>query len=368
MSHQKTIIVNAAALRSGGALSIYRQFIAHLHNHLSGHKWIIFVDPTVEQPSMEGVTFVSDLNHSWKHRIFWDFGGLKRWLKVHSISPDVIVSLQNTGCICGCRQVVYYHQPLPFYSRKWSFWKPTERIMWLYKNIYPWIVKSSLDVANTDVIVQIPFIKRAFVKRYNFNEDRVHVMFPDIERINVASIVPLKLDESYVHILYPATPLPYKEHYTLVEALRLLKQQNAEFVKNVRIHLTFSEGDFPELDRLLLLYELQDHFIMDGKMPHDKLLQLYKACQALLFPSSIETLGLPLLEAAAFGLPIIASDLDYAHEVLEEYDGVVFVHPLDFQQWADEIIHICLKQELYSPLIEKKSSWNDFFELILKEK
>lgn len=367
MSQKKCIIVNAAALRSSGALSIYHQFIAHLYDHLDGHRWIVFVDPSVIQPSLEGVTFVPDLNHSWRHRIFWDFGGLRHWLKVHNIFPDVVVSLQNTGCICGCRQVVYYHQSLPFYSRKWSFWKSTERIMWLYKNVYPWIVKKSLDVANTDVVVQIPFIKQAFAKRYNFNKERIHVMFPDIECINVTSIIPLELDERYIHVLYPATPLPYKEHFTLVEALNLLKKQHPELIKVMRIHLTFSEGDFPELNRRIFLYELQDQFVMDGKMSHEKLLQLYKACQGLLFPSTIETLGLPLLEAAAFGLPIVVSDLNYAHEVLGEYEGATFVQPLDYQQWADEIAHICLKPKSYSILAERNSSWNDFFRLVLGE-
>jgi len=39
-----------------------------------------------------------------------------------------------------------------------------------------------------------------------------------------------------------------------------------------------------------------------------------------LFPSYIETFGLPLIEAAAFGLPIGVANEAYAHEVLKGYN------------------------------------------------
>ncbi len=36
---------------------------------------------------------------------------------------------------------------------------------------------------------------------------------------------------------------------------------------------------------------------------------------ALIFPSKTESLGLPLIEAASAGLPIIASELDFVRDV-----------------------------------------------------
>lgn len=80
-SQNKIIIVNTSALRSSGALAVYHQFIAHLQCYVGSHRWIIFVDPSVEQPIIDGVTYISDGNHSWRHRIAWEHGGLKRWLK-----------------------------------------------------------------------------------------------------------------------------------------------------------------------------------------------------------------------------------------------------------------------------------------------
>ncbi|EXI74715.1 MAG TPA: glycosyltransferase family 1 protein [Candidatus Accumulibacter phosphatis] len=58
--------------------------------------------------------------------------------------------------------------------------------------------------------------------------------------------------------------------------------------------------------------------------------------QALLFPSFAEGYGMPLVEALALGLPVIASDLPAFREIgatVPEY-----VDPLDGRRWADLIV------------------------------
>lgn len=365
-SQKRTVIVNAFALRSSGALTIYRQFIAHLQYYVGGCYWIIFVDPSVEQPIISGVTYISDDNHSWRHRIAWEHGGLKKWLKQRGIVPDVIVSLQNTGSAIDCKQVIYYHQPLPFYPRKWNLFKDKERMMWLYKYIYPLFVSSTLN-AKTNVVVQIPFIKRGFCKKFKYAEDKVHILFPDVGKIETDKIVRANLPADLFHFIYPATPLPYKEHRTLVEAVRLLKQSAPEVFDKVRIHFTIPIGRYRYLEQLIADYSVNNQFVFEGVMSRDNLLSLYKSACGLLFPSTIETLGLPLLEAAAFGLPIVAADLDYAREVLNGYDGVTFANVNDYQKWTDLIIRICKGVSTFNPLIFSQSNWNKFFELINNE-
>ena len=360
---KKTIVVNATALRSGGGLTIYRQFISHLSTYIQGNRYYIFVNSIVEKPTIEGVTYICDENHSWLHRIAWEYGGLKKWLRAKGIRPDVIVSLQNTGAMTKCRQVIYYHQSLPFYPIKWSLWKHSERGMWLYKHVYPWFVRNTLN-RDTDVVVQIPFIKRAFLKKFNIEEGRVHVLFPDVEHFEVNDIKGVELDKSMVHLVYPASAVTYKEHDTIVEALNLLKKKKAEIIERVKVHFTIEKTDMPVLWKKINTYGLQEQFVWEGYMMHGDLLSLYKSSQGLLFPSIIETLGLPLLEATVFGLPIIAADLDYAHEVLKGYSGVSFIKEKDYQSWADEIASLCENQLRFLPLPYMESQWPKFFELI----
>ncbi len=58
--------------------------------------------------------------------------------------------------------------------------------------------------------------------------------------------------------------------------------------------------------------------------------------RALVFPSFAEGLGIPAMEAAVHGLPVIASDLPALREIAA--DGTVFLSPNDKQAWTQAIL------------------------------
>ena len=331
------IVVLASATRSSGALTIYKQYLSHLPNYIKDNKYYIFIDSSMPQPEIENVVYIHDSNHSYKHRMYMDKEGYLQEMKDRGVIPDVVFSLQNTGCVTNCKQVIYYHQPLPFYPQKWNPFKKAERIMFLYKYIYPFFVKRTLN-KDTEIIVQIPFIKKGFVKRFNYDFNKIHVAFPDVEKIDINGVVPYDFEKDGYNFVYPATAPAYKGHLTIAKALKRIKYKDEEIVDKIRIHLTIGQHDNKELYKYIKDHELSHCFVFHGMVPHNQLLSFYKGCKGLLYPSTVETLGLPLLEASTFGLPIVASDLDYAHEVTNGYDGVVFIHPQKYDEWADNII------------------------------
>lgn len=357
------IIVLATAVRTSGALTIYRQFIYNLPRYINNDRYYVFIDPSMDQPMIDGVKYINESNHSWIHRIWMDFFGQNKWLKDNNVSPDVIVSLQNCGIKTDRKQLIYYHQPLPFYKRKWNPFKKSELLLFCYKYIYPYFVKKTLN-KKTDIVVQIPYIKRGFIERFHWDEKKVHVLFPDLDDISSDNIKPIVFEDNFFHFIYPASAFKYKEHLTIVKALFLLKRKNPSIVDKIRFHLTIEISDFPILFRSIVSKGLIEQFIFEGKVNHDKLLSYYKSSTGFVFPSTIETLGLPLLEAASFGLPIITVDLDYAHEVLSEYEGAIYVKPYDYENWCNQIYFLCINENMYKPLKQNVSSWPSFFELI----
>lgn len=359
------IIVNTPALRSSGALSIYLQFINHLSFFVGNNRYYIFVDSSVAKPIIKGVTYIVDDDHSWSHRLYWDFLGLKKWLRKQNIVPDVVVSLQNTGVNIDCRQIIYYHQSLPFYNRKWNFFNKEERLLWIYKNIYPLFVSLSLT-GNTEIVVQVPYIKRNFIKKFHVQDDRVHVLFPDTEKIDEKMIQPYNFETNYYHFIYPAIPKSYKEHKTFCFVMDRLRKNNRDLYDRIKIHLTLNKGVYESFDSLINKLNLEGCFVFEGRIEHNRLLSMYKSATGLLYPSTIETIGLPLLEAASFGLPIIVSDLDYSREVLEDYKGVTYVASYDYDSWAEKIGKVCLENKKFASLQQKESSWERFFNLIDK--
>jgi glycosyltransferase involved in cell wall biosynthesis len=58
---------------------------------------------------------------------------------------------------------------------------------------------------------------------------------------------------------------------------------------------------------------------------------------ALIFPSRLETWGLPISEAKAMQKPLWVADVPYAHETVGTYENVVFFNPNNPQQLADTL-------------------------------
>ncbi len=67
-----------------------------------------------------------------------------------------------------------------------------------------------------------------------------------------------------------------------------------------------------------------------------ELADLLSGAEALLFPSFVEGFGLPALEAAQLGVPVICSDLKTFHENLEDY--ATFLDPNQPAPWVEELL------------------------------
>lgn len=66
-----------------------------------------------------------------------------------------------------------------------------------------------------------------------------------------------------------------------------------------------------------------------GNVPRDRLCGYYRAAELLVYPSLVETFGLPLLEAQWHGLPVIAPDLPYARETVRDAGLYYDPHSVD---------------------------------------
>jgi len=360
----KQIVVSATATRSSGTLTIYNQFLNHLPKHLEGKNYTIFVHPSMPQPKLDGVQYVAVHTEGQIQRIMFDWSGCKRELGRLSVRPDAVVSLQNTGvrCLRDYPQLVYYHLPFPFYDYKYDLTKKRELILELYKRIYPFFVTSSIT-PTTHMVAQIPLIAEGIKKKFRVTTSHVHTLFPDIDAIVSESVGKYELwSDELSHIVFPATAFRYKGHATIVEALSILKKRG---IDNVKVHFTITEGDYPELAQLVSDKDVMEQVEFMGVVSHDTLLRMLKSSIGLLFPSVIETLGLPLIEAASLGLPVMVADVRYAHEVIGDYEGTRFISPYNFHEWAEAIQWMINNKPAYREYKKAEgSSWDEFFRLI----
>lgn len=188
-----------------------------------------------------------------------------------------------------------------------------------------------------------------------------------MERIDVENVKSYAFKNDAYHFLCVVVgDVPrYKNLLTLIKAAEILKKNYKETDKPIKIHLTTTAKDACVWAAEVKKYGVEDIIQFDGKYKHDELLGVYKNTDALLFPSYIETLGLPLLEAAAFGLPVLAANVDYAHEVLRNYEGVRYIDVYDYEDWAKGIMSFGMNDKRYKPLPQdRESDWGRFFDLM----
>lgn len=183
------------------------------------------------------------------------------------------------------------------------------------------------------IIVQTNWIKDACARAANIALAKVEVVRPTI---NDADIIPCRdRDKCLGKLFYPASAIDYKNHMTLLEAMRIIKELGT--MPELSLSLTLS-GNAPLVERLrgfVAEHQLSVEFL--GTLPRSEVMRLY-AERTLIFPSYIESFGLPLLEARLSNAPIIASDCPFSREILEGYADALFFDPFNAQSCADAIM------------------------------
>jgi len=148
--------------------------------------------------------------------------------------------------------------------------------------------------------------------RYGVDRDRIVTMpfspSPFLKETQVsdsANILKLyKLD--YGYFFYPAQFWAHKNHFRIIEAVKLLRQED------IQCRVVFvgrDKGNYDFLDRLIRGYGLSKHIKSLGLIPAEHMRALYENCHAVIMPTYFGSTNLPPLEAWFLGKPLIYSKL-----------------------------------------------------------
>jgi glycosyltransferase involved in cell wall biosynthesis len=119
-------------------------------------------------------------------------------------------------------------------------------------------------------------------------------------------------DYSGFSFFYPADGVGHKNHTTLLSAWEILGRGALA----PALYLTIGQDEYRVLiEATRLNVGSLKSVVALGKLRRDEVLAKLSECSALIFPSKAETFGLPMLEASALGVPIIASERDFVRDV-----------------------------------------------------
>lgn len=164
----------------------------------------------------------------------------------------------------------------------------------------------------SEYIVQTPSMAQDLVRWFgpSSNGGPAVRVAPFLDELPVS--IPADQRTAEWDFVYVADGVPHKNHRILIEAWRLLAKDG--LYPSLALTLSKRDGELRrEVERAAAESGLR---ISDlGQMPHQQVLALYEKSRAIVFPSSAESFGLPLIEAMHLGLPILAPELDYVRDV-----------------------------------------------------
>ncbi|MDZ7905897.1 MAG: glycosyltransferase family 1 protein [Cypionkella sp.] len=102
-------------------------------------------------------------------------------------------------------------------------------------------------------------------------------------------------------------------------------------------------------------------------LPDGAVVTLLQGASALLFPSLAEGFGLPPIEAAALGTPVIASDLPVLRETCGQF--AVYLSPSDVYSWMETIKNLARHRTARQEQKVRRDLplWADHFKTVLTQ-
>lgn len=191
-------------------------------------------------------------------------------------------------------------------------------------------------------------------------EDRVKVLpFLPASYLaqNVSESDAMRVRETYRlpkrYLFYPAQFWPHKNHARIVQALARLKQQHGLEIPIVLCGSytgAIRKRTFSEVTGLAKKLNLAEQVLYKGHVRDEDMPGLYSGEAILVMPTFFGPTNIPVLEAWAFGCPVLTSDIRGIREQVG--DAGLMVDPRSVDSIADGIHRVWSDEQLRSTLIE----------------
>lgn len=357
------IVVNDIAASKTGALAILKDFYQYVREYATEHEWIFLTgDDYLEKTEHISIQVMKEVKKSQKNRLMFDL--VQGSSFIEKLKPDVVLSLQNTLTRGNIRkpdgslvpQVLYVHQPLGFQkTKRFSFFKKEEREYAVYQYLIGALIDASIKRASF-VIVQTQWMKQAVISKTNINEVKIANILPDIPDLSTfRNIGEFESNQFF----FPSGEILYKNHECILKAVKLLNEKK---IHDFQVHFTLKGL----LDVTKRTYDDPFHnVIWSGRLSRQEVFSWYNRA-TLIFPSYIETFGVPLAEARQMGAIILASDCPFCHEVLDGYQNAYYFPPFQPDKLADLMEQVIGGRiiRMETKKIEQKKSENSYQKIV----
>ena len=361
------IVLSGVNVREVGALSVFRDALASLAQEYGDQYEIVALVKRRDLFDVAGVTYVEfpRIMYSWLARVRFEYWSTreisarlkpKLWLSMHDITPNVSAEVRAVYCQNASP---FYHPTISEFFLDWRFGLFTLFYRFLYRiNIH----------ANDYVIVQQDWMRKSFRSLYGVRN--VVVAHPAVNSPVAAERSPTGATNRPYRFFYPMFPRTYKNPELCLKAARILESRG---FNQFELWLTFDASVNKYAAAVVKEFADAQSVRWLGLLTRERVLELYDEADCLLFPSRLETWGLPISEFRSFGKPLLAADLPYAHETAAGYERVRFFDRDDPDALADLMMQAAngeaIFHEVPEAVIEQPyaRNWPELWTILLGE-
>jgi len=256
---------------------------------------------------------------------------------------------------------------------------PAKKVVFIYDaipEIYPeltlphkqarlfWQIKSSMARRQADAIVTISeYSKKILARKFNLSDRRIQVVDGASDpifrvlngTISGEQLKPYGIPAGGRLVIYLGGFGPHKNVLGLVRSFSKLastpEYQDIYLVLVGEYRNEIFHSQITEIQQEILRAGVVDRTIFTGYMPDEQVVVLMNAATVLVLPSLMEGIGLPAVEAAACGCPVIATRESPLPEMLGE--GAIFINPQDPDDLTSALRRVLDSNELRATLRAK---------------
>lgn len=285
------------------------EITAHLYPISKNHDVTVFL-PTAPRPDMPKE------RDNWHYvvsspQVLWTFFGLPRAIKSHPVdvffSPThYIPRFTGAARVMAIMDLSYLKFPEMFRAKD------------LYQ-LRNWTAYSARHAAAIFTISEAS--KNDIIKAYGVPGSRVTVTYPGFHMADAKVAI---AEKNY--ILSVGTLQPRKNYIRLIEAFALFLGENKQKFGDLKLVIIGKKGWlYEDILAAPKKYGIAEKVKFLDFVPDSELPAYYKKALCFVLPSLYEGFGLPVLEAMAYGCPIVVSDVSSLPEIAGK--AAVYVNP-----------------------------------------
>lgn len=313
------IVLSGVNLVEMGPLMVFRDALASLAEAYSDQYEIIALVHKKELFDIAGVTFIEypEIKPSWLKRLRFEYYDCRHiskeikprlWFAMHDMTPNVTAEIR----------AVYCHNASAFYP----FHIQEALLEWrfgLFTLLYRFLYGINIRL-NDFVVVQQDWMRTQFQLRYGVRT--VVVAHPSINHLAIREEGDAQThNPSCYRFFYPAYPRTFKNIEQILNAARKLERGGFD---QFEVWLTLDGSETRYAAKIVREFSDLSTVKWLGVLPRDEVMRLYGEADCMIFPSKLETWGMPITEFKMTEKPILAVNLPYAHETVGEYGKVAF--------------------------------------------